>query len=518
MTMLAGAGSDPMSAAAAAAAAYINPQGMLVDAGMQPYAPQHARGMHVPVVDPGPPIKVRDVDRGPEGCNLFIFHVPNDLTNIALYRLFAPFGPMLSARIMVDKRTGCSRGFGFVSYENHESAANAIKCMNGFQLGHKRLKVELKKEKASRGDRSHSHHGPQDDTPYMGHNAPMANGYVPGGNPQGNIMQASQYTPGADGQRMPMHGLYMHGANRPGTQGRDGMRPGMHGGHAMGMGMVDENGYYPQHVDLAQKGYAPAPMATGIMPGKMAYPAEGMPGVGPENANMWPVDSAGNPIAPGMAAGGVGLVMDEHAQGMIPLALGDPSMMQGAVLDINQINQMNQYNLGVAAANGGVPPHLVNAAQMRQYPNVIPQGRPAVIPPNAGKPEKGAAEARAPATNKAGEAVKAGAPRAESQSTESSSAGTVSPPSQAAGSLQPASLSAESAAAGTGNIRQIWTQKAPRNGAAGAAAAGAPAVAAAAPPTAEGGAPADSAAKRSAGADKDPTKDIEQLVEKNLRI
>ena len=114
------------------------------------YAPT-TRGSHAPVVDPGPPIKTRDVDRGPEGCNLFIFHVPNDLTNIALYNLFAPFGPVLSARIMVDKRTGCSRGFGFVSYDNAESAANAIKCMNGFQLGHKRLKVELKKEKAARG-------------------------------------------------------------------------------------------------------------------------------------------------------------------------------------------------------------------------------------------------------------------------------------------------------------------------------------------------------------------------------
>jgi hypothetical protein len=42
---------------------------------------------------PGPPIQTsKAMQQGPEGCNLFIFHIPNDLTNMDLYSLFVPFG------------------------------------------------------------------------------------------------------------------------------------------------------------------------------------------------------------------------------------------------------------------------------------------------------------------------------------------------------------------------------------------------------------------------------------------
>lgn len=39
------------------------------------------------------------------------------------------------------------QGFGFVSYDNAQSAANAIAAMNGMQIDGKRLKVEIKKSK-----------------------------------------------------------------------------------------------------------------------------------------------------------------------------------------------------------------------------------------------------------------------------------------------------------------------------------------------------------------------------------
>lgn len=41
----------------------------------------------------------------------------------------------------------CGQGFGFVSYDNAQSAANAIAAMNGMQIDGKRLKVEIKKSK-----------------------------------------------------------------------------------------------------------------------------------------------------------------------------------------------------------------------------------------------------------------------------------------------------------------------------------------------------------------------------------
>ena len=47
---------------------------------------------------------------------------------------------------MTDKESGRSRGFGFVSYDNPQSALAAVKSMNGFSVLGKRLKVQLKKE------------------------------------------------------------------------------------------------------------------------------------------------------------------------------------------------------------------------------------------------------------------------------------------------------------------------------------------------------------------------------------
>ena len=49
---------------------------------------------------------------GPPGCNLFVFHIPNDMTNQDLFNYFATFGNVISARIMVERETGRSRGFG----------------------------------------------------------------------------------------------------------------------------------------------------------------------------------------------------------------------------------------------------------------------------------------------------------------------------------------------------------------------------------------------------------------------
>ena len=66
------------------------------------------------------------------------------MTNLDMFQLFSPFGNLISVRIMVEKDTGRSRGFGFVSYDNPESAALAIKELNGYAIGNKRLKVQHK--------------------------------------------------------------------------------------------------------------------------------------------------------------------------------------------------------------------------------------------------------------------------------------------------------------------------------------------------------------------------------------
>lgn len=83
---------------------------------------------------------------GTPGANLFIYHLPPDLTDADLATAFAPFGNVISAKVYVDRVTGESKGFGFVSYDHVEAARVAILQMNGFQIGSKRLKVQLKRE------------------------------------------------------------------------------------------------------------------------------------------------------------------------------------------------------------------------------------------------------------------------------------------------------------------------------------------------------------------------------------
>lgn len=85
-----------------------------------------------PATTPGPPIQTTHHNKGPDGANLFIFHIPNHFTNMDMWNLFCHYGNLLSVRIMVEKDTGRSRGFGFVSYDSPDAAAMAIKELNGF--------------------------------------------------------------------------------------------------------------------------------------------------------------------------------------------------------------------------------------------------------------------------------------------------------------------------------------------------------------------------------------------------
>eukprot|EP01112_Ceratiomyxa_fruticulosa_P016028 TRINITY_DN480_c0_g2_i1.p1 TRINITY_DN480_c0_g2~~TRINITY_DN480_c0_g2_i1.p1 ORF type:complete len:173 (-),score=35.55 TRINITY_DN480_c0_g2_i1:85-603(-) len=86
---------------------------------------------------------------GPPGCNLFVFNLPPEFTKDQLSDLFIPYGNVVSSTIFIDKNTGMSKCFGFVSYGDPQQAQNAIQGMNGYELAGKALRVSLKRKDAS---------------------------------------------------------------------------------------------------------------------------------------------------------------------------------------------------------------------------------------------------------------------------------------------------------------------------------------------------------------------------------
>jgi CUG-BP- and ETR3-like factor len=70
-----------------------------------PYPYQNRQDMHPHQHQPRP-------REGPAGANLFVYHLPHDLTDADLATAFNPFGNVISAKVYVDKYTGESKGFG----------------------------------------------------------------------------------------------------------------------------------------------------------------------------------------------------------------------------------------------------------------------------------------------------------------------------------------------------------------------------------------------------------------------
>lgn len=82
---------------------------------------------------------------------LFVAGLPYDLYDDELVEIFEKFGPLISAKVTLDKETGKSRGFGFVEMQNEQDGRDAIEHLNDISLGKKPLVVKQAEDRNSGG-------------------------------------------------------------------------------------------------------------------------------------------------------------------------------------------------------------------------------------------------------------------------------------------------------------------------------------------------------------------------------
>ncbi|MGE5554459.1 MAG: RNA recognition motif domain-containing protein [Betaproteobacteria bacterium] len=81
---------------------------------------------------------------------LYVGNLPWATTEDELRDLFAPHCAVVSTRIITDRETGRSRGFGFVEVED-EDVSRVVEAMNGAEVGGRALVVNEAKPRPERG-------------------------------------------------------------------------------------------------------------------------------------------------------------------------------------------------------------------------------------------------------------------------------------------------------------------------------------------------------------------------------
>lgn len=134
--------------------------------------------------------------------NLMVNYIPTTVDEMQLRQLFERFGPIESVKIVCDRETRQSRGYGFVKYQSAASAQQAVNELNGFNILNKRLKVAL----AASGNQRQRPANNNYNMPQQGAN-PAANMNYYGGNfAAAGYPQANPY---AQQQMMAMQQQYM---------------------------------------------------------------------------------------------------------------------------------------------------------------------------------------------------------------------------------------------------------------------------------------------------------------------
>ena len=83
---------------------------------------------------------------------IYVGNLPFSATEEEVEELFAPFGEVLSIKLITDRDTGRPRGFGFVEVED-AALEEAVSKLDGSDMGGRQLKVSEARPRGDRGPR-----------------------------------------------------------------------------------------------------------------------------------------------------------------------------------------------------------------------------------------------------------------------------------------------------------------------------------------------------------------------------
>ena len=85
------------------------------------------------------------------GSKLYVGNLAYSMSDQSLQSRFGEYGTVVSAKVMMDRDSGRSKGFGFVEMGSSEQAEAAIKGLNGLSVGGRNIVVNVSRPKESTG-------------------------------------------------------------------------------------------------------------------------------------------------------------------------------------------------------------------------------------------------------------------------------------------------------------------------------------------------------------------------------
>ena len=86
--------------------------------------------------------------------NIYVGNLPYAVDRDELRDIFAAYGEVAAARVVSDRETGRSKGFGFVEMPNDEEAKKAIEALNGNEIGGRKAVVNEARPREERPPRA----------------------------------------------------------------------------------------------------------------------------------------------------------------------------------------------------------------------------------------------------------------------------------------------------------------------------------------------------------------------------